>query len=230
MDRQNPNYKGNVAEAAIVAHATRLGIDVLRPQVEHCRYDLAFDLGPRIIRVQCKWAPRHGDVIAVNLTSSRRSSAGREIRRTYSRAEIDAIVAYCDDLDACYLVPIELAAGRRAIQLRLCPPGNGQRASINWAQDHELQGAVAQLEVASRWQREGRGFESHQLHLPAGNAQTTVGAHEFRNRFGWYMQRAAAGESFNVTRRGKPFVQLFPAHEAADQPCRSARSEPAFVD
>jgi len=37
-----------------------------------------------------------------------------------------------------------------------------------------------------------------------------VGAHEFRNHFGWYMQRAAAGESFDVTRRGKPYVRLVP--------------------
>jgi prevent-host-death family protein len=35
-----------------------------------------------------------------------------------------------------------------------------------------------------------------------------VGAHEFRNRFGWYMQRAAAGEEILVTRRGKPSLRL----------------------
>jgi len=35
-----------------------------------------------------------------------------------------------------------------------------------------------------------------------------VGANEFRNRFGWYMERAAAGEEFHVERRGRPFVRL----------------------
>ena len=35
-----------------------------------------------------------------------------------------------------------------------------------------------------------------------------VGAHEFRNRFGWYMERAAAGEEILVTRRGKPKLRL----------------------
>ena len=39
-----------------------------------------------------------------------------------------------------------------------------------------------------------------------------VGAHQFRNHFGWYMERAAAGEEFFVTRRGKPYVRLVPAH------------------
>jgi prevent-host-death family protein len=38
-----------------------------------------------------------------------------------------------------------------------------------------------------------------------------VGANEFRNRFGWYMERAAAGEEFLVRRRGRPYVRLTPA-------------------
>lgn len=38
----------------------------------------------------------------------------------------------------------------------------------------------------------------------------TVGAHEYRNHFGWYMERAAAGETFLVTRRGKPYARLMP--------------------
>ncbi|MFL5781566.1 MAG: type II toxin-antitoxin system Phd/YefM family antitoxin [Thermoleophilaceae bacterium] len=47
---------------------------------------------------------------------------------------------------------------------------------------------------------------------PAGGARPTViGAHEFRNRFGWYMERAAAGEPILITRRGKPHLRLSPA-------------------
>ena len=42
----NSNHKGNVAEAAIAAAAIKLGIDVVRPLVEHTRYDLIFDLRP----------------------------------------------------------------------------------------------------------------------------------------------------------------------------------------
>jgi prevent-host-death family protein len=99
----------------------------------------------------------------------------------------------------------------KAMHLRLMAPRNGQRASINWAAEYELDGAVAQLGRASVWHTEGRGFESHQLHSPNGNSAMEVGAHPFRNHFGWYMQRAAAGERFLVTRRGKPYVRLIPA-------------------
>jgi prevent-host-death family protein len=48
------------------------------------------------------------------------------------------------------------------------------------------------------------------IDAPPGGS-SIVGAHEFRNRFGWYMERAAAGEEFLVTRRGKPKVRLIPA-------------------
>jgi len=39
-------------------------------------------------------------------------------------------------------------------------------------------------------------------------AATVIGSHEFRNRFGWYMERAAAGEPIMITRRGKPHLRL----------------------
>ena len=39
-----------------------------------------------------------------------------------------------------------------------------------------------------------------------------VGAHEFRNHFGWYIERTVAGEEFLVTRRGKPCVRLISAN------------------
>ena len=53
---------------------------------------------------------------------------------------------------------------------------------------------------------------------PCDSASTVVGAHEFRNRFGWYMERAAAGESFLITRRGKPYARLSPPYEQLDLP------------
>jgi PD-(D/E)XK nuclease superfamily protein len=54
------NHKGNVAEMAIAAKATRLGIPVLKPLIEHTRYDLVFDVDGRLLRVQCKCAPLRG--------------------------------------------------------------------------------------------------------------------------------------------------------------------------
>jgi hypothetical protein len=77
------DQKGAIAEATIVAAAIETGIGVARPFVDE-RYDLIFDLGRCLIRVQCKWASRVGDVIAVRCYSARRCSTGL-IKRVYRR-------------------------------------------------------------------------------------------------------------------------------------------------
>jgi prevent-host-death family protein len=126
--------------------------------------------------------------------------------------EVDAIAAYCADLGECYILPIELVAGQYQAHLRLVPPRNGQRAALNWAADHQLPGAIAQLGERCHGMAEVVGSSptgSTSDPSPAGVVE--VGAHEFRNRFGWYMERAAAGEELLVTRRGKPYVRLVPA-------------------
>jgi prevent-host-death family protein len=208
----DPNHKGNVAELAIAAEAARLAVDVSKPLVEHTRYDLIFGITGRLLRVQCKWAPLRKDVIVVKLMSSRYTSQGEQVRMPYTADEVDAIAVYCEALDTSYLLPIERVDGMRALNLRVSKARNGQRASINWAADYEFAGAVAQLGRACGWQPQGRGFESHQLHSFNGQS-VSVGANPFRQHFGWYMQRAAAGERFLVTRRGKPYVRLIPASD-----------------
>jgi prevent-host-death family protein len=35
-----------------------------------------------------------------------------------------------------------------------------------------------------------------------------VGAHQFRNHFGYYMEQAAAGAEVVVSRRGRPYVRM----------------------
>lgn len=210
------NHKGNVAEMVIATEAMKLGVHVMKPLGEHTRYDLIFDLQGTLLRVQCKWAPLEGDVVTVRLVSSRYTSAGRQICTRYTSEEVDAVAAYCQDLEQCYLVPVERFDGMRGLSLRVAPTQNGQIASINWAEDFLLEGAVAQLGRAPAWHAGGRGFESHQLHSPIQPDRQVVGAHDFRNDFGWYMERAAAGEEFFVTRRGKPYVRLLPARDQLD--------------
>jgi hypothetical protein len=133
------NQKGNVAEAAITAAAIKLGVDVIKPLVEHTRYDLIIDLRPRLLRVQCKWAPLKDDVVA-------------------------------------------------AAQ-------NGQRASLHWARDYELPGAVAQLGERRRGTPEATGSSPVSSTGQRVTTEIRVGAHEFRNLFGWYAERAPPARS-----------------------------------
>jgi prevent-host-death family protein len=204
------NQKGGIAETEILAAATRLGVPVLRPVVEHARYDLAFEIAGRILRVQCKWASLRdgGAVIRVNLTSSWCTPTGYE-RHYYSQDEIDLVAAYCDELDRCYLLPSELVAGRRCIDLRVKPSKNGQRACINLAADFEFAGAVAQLVEHRHGMPRARG-SSPLSSTPSPPEVLHVGANKFRNHFGYYLEKAGEGHEVLVSRRGRPYVRLTP--------------------
>ena len=68
-----------------------------------------------------KWARKRGEVVQIHLATSRHTPLNGYIRSKYEADEIDAIAAYCGDLDQCYLFPIEELAGRSAIFLRLKP-------------------------------------------------------------------------------------------------------------
>ena len=207
----DPNLKGNVAELKIAAEAARLGIDVLRPMTEHCRYDLAFEVGERILRVQCKSAPRKGDVVVVRLRTNRRGPNGF-VTSCYTADQVDAVAAYCPDLDECFCLPIELVEGMTAIHLRLGPAKNGQLAALHFAADYRL-GAVAQLGERRAGSAKAVGSSPTSSTLFGTGAPVPIGAYEYRNRLGWYMERAAAGEKFVITRRGEPYARLSPAQE-----------------
>jgi PD-(D/E)XK endonuclease len=70
------DQKGAVAEAATALAAIRAGVGVFKPMNDRQRYDLIFDLQPRLVRAQCKAAGLYGDVVIVRCLSARRTAAG----------------------------------------------------------------------------------------------------------------------------------------------------------
>ena len=138
------NQKGAVAEAAVVFECARLGVPVLRP-LDDQRYDLVIDLGRRMLRVQCKWAAKRGDVIEVRCRTCRRGRQGL-IHRSYAAGEIDAVAAYSPDTDRCYLLPAELSVETAGVALRIAPTKNNQSAGIRWASDFEFAARLVALQ------------------------------------------------------------------------------------
>ncbi len=145
------DQKGAIAETAIAHAATKLGIDVYRPIAEGGRYDMIFDLGDRLDRVQCKWACVYDEAVLVRCYSNRRVRTG-QVRRLYSPEQIDAFAVYCAELDRCFWLPIVEFPAQSQVYLRLQRARNNQRRGINWADDFDFaarlrdrQGAVAQL-------------------------------------------------------------------------------------
>ena len=115
MPELTTNQKGAIAEAAITKAAFELGIEVYRPAIEGGRYDMIFALeNGRLLRVQCKWAARHKDVLLIRCYSCRRAIEGMRVR-PYTSDEIDAIAVYSPDTGRCYLIPPRLWDGHRVV-------------------------------------------------------------------------------------------------------------------
>lgn len=140
------DQKGAIAELAIALRAVELGIDVYRPMAEGGRYDLIFDLGQRLLRVQCKWATKHAAVVLVRCRRCRRTRDGI-LHRGYEQHEIDGVAAYCAELDRCFFLPVDQIAGRKAIHLRLGPARNNQSQLVNWADDFRLESLQSKVLV-----------------------------------------------------------------------------------
>jgi hypothetical protein len=207
------NTKGLVAELEIELAATRLGVPVLKPQ-EHARCDLAFDLGGRVWRVQCKWGRLSADreVVVVDTGATRRLADGY-LRTTYDESEIDLFGVYCGELDRCFLLPASVGAGKHRQHLRLTPARNRQRACITLAEDFAFEGAVAQLGERRHGMAEVRGS------IPLSSTSSslleptpiTVGSNPFRDQLGYWMDVVADGQEVVVTRHGKPRLRLIAA-------------------
>ena len=177
------DQKGAIAEACIAAEAIKLGVGVFRPLGDE-RYDLIFDTRPNLLRIQCKWAKRRGNVLIVHCMSSRRTADGFR-RRTYSADEVDAIAVYCMQIDRCFLIPIARVADKPSIALRIGPSRNNQRQGINWADDFDFaatlrrhQGAVAQLGERQHGMLEATGSSPvGSIFAPGENVRAAVGRH-----------------------------------------------------
>jgi len=114
--------------------AIKVGLSVSKPLTDGDRYDLIFDLDPRLVRVQCKWATLLGDVVIVRCYSCRRTRNGLT-RKGYSSSEIDGLAAYCHNLDRCFSFPMGLA--RRAHDNSAPASTDSQQPTngINWADE-----------------------------------------------------------------------------------------------
>jgi prevent-host-death family protein len=206
----NPNEKGNVAELAIATEAARLGLSVLKPLTEHDRYDLVLGIAGELLRVQCKWAAPERGIIRVRVRSSYHSPTRAHVVSTYDRSQVDLLAVYCGELRRSYLLPVDLFEDRKVLHLRLDVARNNQRAALNWAAQYEFPGAVAQLEERRAGSAKVRGSSPLSSTAEgAGSAPSVVvGAHQFRNRFGYYLERASRGDEIQVLRRGRPFARL----------------------
>jgi hypothetical protein len=76
--------------------------------------------------------------VVIRAYSNRRTANGLR-RRAYVAGEIDALAAYCSELDRCFYLPAAVVVGRSQITLRVSPSRNNQSLGVNWADAYRLE-------------------------------------------------------------------------------------------
>ena len=121
-----PSEIGERAEIAVIAALVEAGLRVLVPFGGYHRFDLAFENGDRIVKVQCK-SGRQSKGVIVFSTADHTVGVSRDYR-----GEADLFGVYCHERREVYLVPVEDVPLRGA-HLRVVPPLNNQKAGIRMA-------------------------------------------------------------------------------------------------
>lgn len=130
----NSKQKGLITELQCELAFSRLGIPILKPICDNCRYDYVADLNGKFIRIQCKTCRLKEDKSAIFFASkSTHINSKKTINFYYTEDEIDYFYTYYDGVS--YLVPINK---NTRITLRLKPPLNNQD-NVVYAKDYILE-------------------------------------------------------------------------------------------
>jgi len=104
--------RGEMAEAAFLHKASRMGFGVAKPWGDSEPYDLIVDAGARLWRVQVKSAYRAGEYGGYCFHAH--GNAGKKV---YSLKDIDVLVAYVVPEDVWYVLPVSLFRTVKSMKL-----------------------------------------------------------------------------------------------------------------
>ena len=135
---------GNKTEAIVLAALVHAGYLTLLPFGGGHPYDIALDVGDKLLRVQRKT----GRLMKEGVVFFPTASWCRSLSYRSYRADVDLFGVYCPGTQQVYLVPIE-DVPERAASLRVVPPKNGQTRGIRWAKDYVIGSAPADRTEAS---------------------------------------------------------------------------------
>lgn len=119
--------KGKIGEAKVLLKATKKGIIVSEPYPEAVPYDLVFDTGDSLDKVQVKYVESDGEVVKLELRSH---ACGHE--RSYEGL-VDYVICYDAAKDNCFKID---KLENTTFNIRYTTPKNNQKKGINWFEDY----------------------------------------------------------------------------------------------
>lgn len=132
--------KGLTTELHCLQDFTELGYQCLIPFGDSCKYDIAVDLGSKIIRIQCKHARWSTDTAQKQTafeiaTCCQTTNTKKTTRYKYSENEIDYFYTWFGGQG--YLVSIQEATGV-SFRWRYEYPASGQKQNIHIANEYQV--------------------------------------------------------------------------------------------
>jgi PD-(D/E)XK endonuclease len=152
---EHPKDVGDKTTLAVILALRMTGHTVLVPFGENARYDLVFDDGSRLARVQCKTGRLKQGAVRFNACSSYAHHRNAGFRERDYQGEIDYFAVHCPQTGGVYLIPIEDLRLRSRGSLRVAPARNNQRRGIRSAADYELGSVVLRRATAAPGARPG---------------------------------------------------------------------------
>jgi len=105
----NTKLRGDIAEQAAVFQALKRGWGVLTPVGDRLPYDLVFDVGGMLVKVQvkCAWfdEARRNYVVDNRRTKTNRRAMVRDV---YAESDFDFALVYIEELDLFYVFPVDV--------------------------------------------------------------------------------------------------------------------------
>ncbi|MBU0490373.1 MAG: endonuclease [Chloroflexi bacterium] len=127
----NTKLKGDIAEQAAILEALRHGWGVLCPVGDRLPYDLVFDVGGKLVKVQvkCAW---FDDSRQNHVVDNRRTKTNRRkmVRDEYQPSDFDFALAYVPDLDLFYVFPVDVFISY-ASEIHMVEAGKRQRKPLS---------------------------------------------------------------------------------------------------
>jgi hypothetical protein len=135
---EHPKEVGDRTTLAVMHALRAIGHTVLIPLSENVRYDLVFDDGEALARVQCKTGRlRNGAIRFATCSSYAHHPRATQARRDY-RGQIDYFGIHCAETGGVYLVPLSEVGTLVQGALRVTPARNHQRRGVREAARYEI--------------------------------------------------------------------------------------------
>jgi len=129
---------GETSEARILYELKSLGYTVSTPFGDNAKYDLIFDAGSELHRVQIKTGKlQDNGVVSFKTRTAGHNNTEGTYHKEYDSDDVDLFIVFCPQNDGIYAIDIEEAPDSQ-MSIRTEPAGNGQTKGVNMASDYKL--------------------------------------------------------------------------------------------